>query len=188
LSPALSLDNQPRNSIATRKIAMLVADGFDGVAAETVRAALAAQHAIVEVIGPVLGPVASDKGEAVEADKTYKTAASVFYDAIFIPGGEASMKTLEQSGDAIHFIQEAYKHCKAIAAIGEAVNLIALAEIDEARESGDAPGENAAAGVVSELGVVTAKAPAAAAALAAAFVQAIAFHRHWNRDVETIPA
>src|SRR6185436_2641433 len=37
VSPSLSLDNQPKLGIATRKIAMLVADGFDGAAAEAVR-------------------------------------------------------------------------------------------------------------------------------------------------------
>jgi catalase len=183
-SPALSLENQPRSSIATRKIAMLVADGFDGVAAEAVRAALAERGAIVEVIAPVLGVVTPSTGAPVEADKTYKTAASVFYDAILVPGGEASVTTLEGNGDAIHFIQEAYKHCKAIAATGEAVDLLVLAELDGPALAG----EDSAAEVVSDQGVVTTRATTASPALAEGFVRAIAMHRHWDRDVEAIPA
>jgi catalase len=109
-SAALSLENQPRTTIATRKVAMLIAEGFDGEAAAVVRKVLADQGAIVEVIAPVLGAIPAEGGAALEADKTYKTAASVFYDAIFVPGGELSVSALEANGDAIHFIQEAYKH------------------------------------------------------------------------------
>jgi catalase len=198
-SPALSLDHQPRASIATRKIAMLVAEGFDGAAAEVVRKALVDQGAIVEVIAPVLGTIAALDGVGVEADKTYQTAASVFYDALFVPGGEASVAELEATGDAIHFIQEAYKHGKAVAALGEAVDLMALAELDDGppndKDDEDDKGADAAGagadrvdGVASELGVVTARFPALAAELAEAFAGAIAAHRHWGRDVDAIPA
>jgi catalase len=187
VSPALSLDNQPRASIATRKIAMLVAEGFDGAAAEVVRKALVGQGAIVDVIAPVLGAIAPDNGPAVEADKTYRTAASVFYDAVFVPGGEASVAELEGNGDAVHFLQEAYKHCKAVAALGEAVDLLALAELEEITIAGDDNADDARA-VVSDLGVVTARDATAAAALAGDFVVAIARHRHWERNIDAIPA
>jgi catalase len=183
-SPALSLENQPRSSISTRKIAMLVADGFDGASAEIVRATLVSRGAIVEVVAPVLGLIVPASGVPLEADKTFKTAASVLYDAVFVPGGEACIAVLESSGDAVHFVQEAYKHCKAIAAIGDAIDLLILAELDEATVAGD----DGAAGVVSDLGVVTSRAVATAPELADAFVLAIARHRHWNRAVDDIPA
>jgi len=183
-SAALSLENQPRTSIATRKIAMLVADGFDAASAEVVRAALVGRGAIVEVIAPVLGSIAGQGGACVEADKTFKTGASVFYDALMVPGGQTSIAVLEGIGDAVHFIQEAYKHGKPIAALGEAIELLVLAELGEPTLAGD----DGTAGVASELGVVTARAAAEAPELADEFIRAIAQHRHWGRATEAIPA
>jgi len=190
VSPALSLDNQPRESIATRKIAMLIADGFDGEAATIVRTALVRRGAIVELIAPVLGAIAAERGAGMEADKTFKTAASVFYDAVIVPGGEAAVAALEADGDAVHFVQEAYKHCKAIAALGHAVDLVILAELEDAALADDeeAAGADAGPSVVSDQGVVTARAPAAADELARVFVVAIAEHRHWSRSIDGVPA
>jgi len=188
-SAALSLDNQPRETIATRKIAMLIAPGFDGEAASIMRKVLANHGAIVEVIAPVLGAIAAEGGAAIEADKTYKTAASVFYDALFLPGGEQAVVELEANGNAIHFIQEAYKHCKPIAALGEAVDLVLLADLeDTATADGDGSSDDGTDALVSDQGVVTARAPELAGELADAFVIAIAMHRHWSRDVDAIPA
>ena len=186
-SPALSLDNQPRESIATRKIAMLIADGFDGEAAAIVRNALVGRGAIVELIAPVLGAITAHASGAVEADKTFKTAASVFYDAIVVPGGKAAVVALEADGDAVHFVQEAYKHGKAIAALGQAVELLVRAEIDEASVADEPGASGKDPGVVSDQGVVTARA-SSAAALAGAFVAAVARHRHWSRSVDGVPA
>jgi catalase len=183
-SAALSLENQPHTSIATRKVAMLVADGFDSASAQIVRAALVARGAIVEVIAPVLGMITAQAGPSLEADKTFKTGASVFYDAVVVPGGETSVTVLEGDGDAVHFLQEAYKHGKSIAALGEAIDLLVLAELGEATLASD----EGATGVVSDLGVVTVRAPAAAPELADAFALAIAMHRHWGRAVEAVPA
>ncbi len=181
-SPALSLENQPKTSIATRKIAILVSGGFDGVAAEGVRAALVAQGAIVELIAPVLGMIAPATGAPVEADKTFKIGASVFYDALFIPGGEASTATLQGDGDAVHWIREAYKHCKAIGASGDAVDLLVFAELGEAVLADDT-----AKGAVAKQGVVTGRG-AVDKAFATALIAAIAAHRHWERDVADVAA
>jgi len=187
-SAALSLENQPRTTIATRKVAMLIAEGFDGDAAAVVRKVLSDLGAIVEVIAPVLGAIPAEPGVALEADKTYQTAASVFYDAIFVPGGELSVAALEANGDAIHFIQEAYKHCKPIAAAGEAVDLVILAELEDAALADDEEADGGATAVVSDQGIVTSRSPELVAELAEAFVRAIAMHRHWSRDVEAVPA
>ena len=40
------------------------------------------------------------------------------------PGGETSVNSLKNKPEAILFINEAYRHCKAIAATGEAVDLL----------------------------------------------------------------
>ncbi|MEJ7599976.1 MAG: catalase [Kofleriaceae bacterium] len=164
-SQALSLEAQPKDSIATRKIAMLVADGFDGAGAMAVRDALVAGGAIVEVIAPVLGMVTPDAGLALDVDKTFRTGSSVFYDALFVPGGDASAKVLRANGDAVHWLREAFKHCKAIALAGAA---------------GDLLGQDPAPGVVIAQNGST--------DVAAAFVTAIGAHRHWDRATDAVPA
>jgi catalase len=183
-SPALSLDNQPRASIATRKIAVLVSDGFDGAAADSVRAALTTRGAIVEVIAPVLGRAVPEAGEPLEVDKTFKTGSSVFYDALVIPGGEVSTAALQADGDAVHWIREAYKHGKAIGATGDAVDLLVFAELGEAVLA-ESPGEE----LVARQGVVTSRGSGSApAGFTDQLVAAIAAHRHWSRAVDDIPA
>ena len=56
-SPALSMANTPKDSIKSRKIAALVADGFDGAALAAVTKALTAGGAQVRIIAPHLGTV-----------------------------------------------------------------------------------------------------------------------------------
>jgi len=181
-SPALSLDNQPKASIQTRKVAMLVAPGFDGAGALAMRQALAAEGAIVDVIGAVLGMIAPDAGEPVEADKTFVTGASVFYDALYIPGGAGSSTALQRDGDAVHWVREAFKHYKPIAAEGAGIEVIVFADLGEPLLA-----DEGHADVVADRGLVTARG-ADPAALAEGFVTAIAAHRHWTRSVEGVSA
>ena len=81
------------------------------------------------MIAPVLGEVAPATGLPVEVDKTFRTGSSVFYDALFIPGGQASVDALEDNGDAVHWIQEAFKHNKTIGANGDAIELVYQREL-----------------------------------------------------------
>src|SRR5690606_38332052 len=113
---ALSMANTLKNSIKTRKIAFLAADGVAADSLNTVKKALEAEGAVVEVIAPKLGDIKANDGSKVPADQSLLTAASVLYDAVYVPGGEASATALKAEPDAIHFLNEAYKHCKAIAA------------------------------------------------------------------------
>jgi catalase len=46
-----------------------------------------------------------------------------------VPGGADSVAALSQSGDALHFIAEAYKHAKPVAASGEGRDLIERAGV-----------------------------------------------------------
>lgn len=56
-------------------------------------------------------------------------AASVMFDAVYVPGGRESIDMLKQQGDGIHFVNEAFKHGKAIAATGEGVELLMGSDI-----------------------------------------------------------
>jgi catalase len=48
-------------------------------------------------------------------DAAITTTESVLFDAVYIPGGKASIKALKENVKYTKFLNEAFKHCKAIA-------------------------------------------------------------------------
>ena len=105
------------------------------------------------------------------------------YDAVYIPGGQQSVDAMKQQGYVINFINEAFKHCKAIGATSEAVGLLAETGIADVKLA-----DSTSKGVISDKGVVTSQA-APTDEFILAFTDAIAKHRHWIREKnESIPA
>lgn len=176
-SAALSMANTIKDSIISRKIAILVADGVDAESLTAVREALEAEGAVTELIAPHLGEVtASDKSKLI-IKKSLLTGSSVFYDAVYIPGGSASVSLLAVEPEAIHFVNEAYKHCKAIAADAEARFLL---EGTYFKNDLPAEGSGMMEGVIINND---------AADLSEQFIAAIAQHRFWEREeLRKIPA
>ncbi|KZV80915.1 hypothetical protein EXIGLDRAFT_780380 [Exidia glandulosa HHB12029] len=52
---------------------------------------------------------------------------STLFDAIIVPPGAASAAALSQDGRVVHWVREAFRHCKPIGAIGEGVALVRVA-------------------------------------------------------------
>lgn len=128
----------------------------------------------------MLGDCLADDGTSIEVDKTLQIAASVFYDGVFVAGGAKSFEALKLEGDAIHFVNEAYKHCKTVGASGEGVAFLEDCDLVGATLSTDA--------LVADEGVVT-SAVIDPPAVAAAFVTALGEHRHWDRgNDKRVPA
>jgi catalase len=181
-SPALSMENTRKDSIKGRKVAILAMAGCKGDEVMAVKNALKAQGAMGEVVAKFGGKITSASGQEIMIDQIFLTAASVMYDAIYIPGGQQSVDALMQEGDAIHFINEAFRHCKAIGATGEGVKMIQHSHLNGLRLA-----DGNARTPVSDRGVVTAS--SASDAFIKEFAGAIAQHRHWNREQkEMVPA
>ena len=177
-SAPLSQERGPQ-PIATRKVAVLIAEGVAEEEVESVKQALKTEGAKAMVIAKHGGKVSGRSG-SVEVDKMFVTTASVMFDAVYVPGGDHAEK-LVQNGDAIHFINEAYRHCKAIAASGEGVRLLEESCLP------DLPGSSSDDGVKRDKGVVIAA--RANEPLTRAFIEAISHHRHWERkQKESVPA
>jgi catalase len=167
------------DTIATRKIAILLADGFDHQQFMMVKQALIKGGAYPEVVAQFKNTLTSADGQEVEVDMSYVTTASVLFDAVFVPGGQASITSQMEQGDALDFVQEAFKHGKAIGATGEGVELLR-----EARLSGILLSDGAAA---SDKGVVTMR--TGTDGFAEHFVEAVAQHRHFARKTTmAVPA
>jgi len=179
-SPALSMANTIKGSIATRKVAILVADGVNQTSLTTVKNALQGAGATVDVIAPKLGKVMGDTDEEMAADKAFFNTASVLYDAVYVPGGTNSVAALEADPDAIHFLNEAFRHCKAIAADTDAMQVL------EATYFGKKlPVDNTEETAMME-GVIVENNPLL---LAETFIKAIGQHRFWDREqARKVPA
>jgi catalase len=182
-SPALSMANTPKNSIKSRKIAILASSGFDYAGLSQVKTALEQAGAHTEIISRNLGFIKGADGKKIKVDKNAISAASVMYDAVFIPGGEESISSLQSQGDALQFINEAYKHCKAIGAIDEGVDLLRQSEIKDVGLADEAKTK-------SDMGVVTFRNGRSLNNFTQEFIRAIQQHRAWAREKikEKVPA
>src|SRR4029077_11708947 len=101
-SSPLSLMARPgTGDIATRKVAILVADGVDGTTIATLQTALTAAGAVTRFLGTRLGSVKSSTGRAVEADATLENSPAVLFDGLVLPDGSES---LVASGQAVEFL------------------------------------------------------------------------------------
>jgi catalase len=184
-SPALRMidnPNFPNDSIKTRKIAVLIAEGFDSVAVDEMNKALRTAGATPKTVAPHLGAVTGTGGFQIKADFSFLTASSVLFDAVFVPGGEQSVAVLSQQQEVGEFLLEAFKHCKSIAANGAGVGILASALAGKFSESDGADDE-----VAIDEGVVTSR-DGAIGDLAVQFIKAIALHRHWERESSPVQA
>ncbi|TDQ11892.1 catalase [Pedobacter metabolipauper] len=172
-SEALSMANTIKDSIVSRKIAILAADGVNEKALNTVKKALLAAGAVVEVIAPRLGFIVSENDEQIPVDQSFLTAASVLFDAVYVPGGTNSVASIEAEADAVHFLNEAFKHCKAIAADSDAIQVLEATYFSK-----KLPEDYTDETVLTE-GVVIQSKPAK---LAEQFIAAVAQHRFWERE------
>ncbi|RYE80492.1 MAG: catalase [Myxococcales bacterium] len=174
-SDALSAVKRNPRSIKTRKVAILVAAGVDGAQVKAIQDALKAEGATGELVAPRVGPVKAADGKALEARKSFENSPSVLYDAVLVPGGKDSVATLAKTGAALHFVAQAFKHCKAIGAIGDGAAVLKAAPL-----GGFAPPASG-----SQHGVVTGATPAD---VLAAFINEAKNHRAWDRPgIDAVP-
>ncbi|MDQ6217475.1 catalase, partial [Achromobacter insolitus] len=112
-SPALSLEARPGDGgIATRKIAILVAEGADGKAVSAVADGLIAAGAVVRLVGQRIGPVQAEGGGMLDADASLDNHPSALFDGAVVPGGAAAMERLASDGRALEFLRDAFRHGK----------------------------------------------------------------------------
>ncbi len=180
-SPAVSQEQLAVKTAKGRKVAILAADGVDAEQVTAIKQALTEAGAQAQIVAKFMGTIKDAKGKELKVDKTFLTSASVMFDAIYVPGGAQSIATLKANGDAIHFIDEAFRHCKAIAATGEGVELLKESSIQGITLSDRSP--------QNDQGVISAKTPSDLSKVAKSFVEAIAQHRFWTRtSKQKVPA
>jgi catalase len=113
-SLALSILANPVPITQTLKVAVLVADGFDAKAVQANAKTLLAVGAMPKIVAPFGGTVKGDDGSEMPVDFALPATGSVLFDALVVPGGDNSLKTLAADARAKAFVIETYKHFKFI--------------------------------------------------------------------------
>lgn len=175
--------------IETRRIAILIADGFDYPSYTTFKEALSARGAFVFTIGAQRQGVAAESGEKVVPDHFFNGMRSTLFDATFVPGGK-HVQTLAKNGVAKFWITESFAHLKPIAAVNEAVPFverqIGLSEVkiaahgDKVKESYGVVTGHGGASELLKVGTVGPKSKG----VAEQFIWHVSRHRNWERELD----
>ncbi|MFQ3544277.1 catalase [Halobacillus rhizosphaerae] len=158
-SPALSMMNTHFKP-DTRKVGVIVADGFKGEDLMTVINELKSQGVQPELISDKLGYRKANDGAEAQIDHTFLTSESVLFDALYLVGGDNESQAFSQSAN--YFLNEAFTHFKPIGATHSGVKWL----------------ENNK--MIGKAGVVTGD---HMKEFADDFAKAIAAHRHWDREI-----
>ncbi|TKB58067.1 MAG: catalase [Nitrospira sp.] len=183
-SPALSMANSVKGGIKTRKVAILAGDGVNDADLTGMKKALIAAGAQAKIVAPRLGKLTSDKGADIHIDFSFLTSSSVLFDAVYIPGGDKSIQALQQEDDAIEFVKEAYKHCKTIAATGAGGRFVRMTCLGRDLAGGS---EHEGVQNTEDEGLIIGK-ENDTRGVASKFIDAMAHHRHWARELKSQPA
>ncbi|MEN2398659.1 catalase [Flavobacterium sp. MC2016-06] len=151
------------DTIATRQVAFLCADGVNGSSVDRMKKALESAGAGVKIIAPHLGTIVSEEGNEIKVDQSYLIAASVLFDAVFIPSGEGILKLMDVA-EVAEFINDSFKHCKFIAAEGEGTDILSITNAKNA-----------------DKGVITSE-KTGDKNLSNTFIKMMGKHRLWERE------
>ncbi|MCX8523850.1 catalase [Chryseobacterium formosus] len=117
VSEALSMKNTAKNSIESRIIAVLVADGCDGKRVSEFLNKIEKEGGVIQFVAPEIAPVKADDGSLIVPLHSISSTMSVCFDAVYIAPGETSSQNWLQpdyKNSVLEFVNEAFRHCKAI--------------------------------------------------------------------------
>jgi catalase len=174
-SPPLSLLARPGDKpLMGRKVAMLVANGVVAEPLLELQQALLAQGVVARFLGPRIGGFETAGGDVVQADASLENEPGFLFDALVLPDGEEAVAALAQDGHTAEFIKDQFRHCKTILAVGASRKLLAQAGIPISMDKSLAQGGT---------GLIVVEAAETASGLQA-FVEGLAKHRHFGREMD----
>ncbi|MDR6923657.1 catalase [Chryseobacterium sp. 2987] len=168
-SEALSMHNTIKDTIKSRVIGFIVANGFNEDKVNILKNKLESLHARVDFIAPSMAPVKSEKGTLINPKHTLTNTASVCFDALYICSGKNAVQELlnsENKNGVLNFVNEAYRHCKAIYFGDETEEIYIFSNISDKKHDDPAV-------ITSEHQNGIEK-----------FVKAVAGHRVWELETE----
>ncbi|MDH4394271.1 MAG: catalase [Limnobacter sp.] len=171
-SAALSLmAGAPDDSIAARKVAILVSHGVSGEECKAVYETLLCSGAVPRLVGQRIGTLHTSDAVALEAEASMETEPGFLFDALVLPSGADAVEILSMDAHTMECIKDQYRHGKTLLVLGGATQLL-----DKAGVSSQLPDGGFDPGIVV--------AESANAAALEAFTAAIAKHRHPRRETD----
>ncbi len=130
-SPALSiLRNDSKDSIATRKYALLCDDGVDAAELTNIKKALLDEGAGVRVVASHQGKLIGENELA--ADDSVLTTSCVLFDGIVVlKGSDKMVESMKNDPRFKEFVKDTYQHFKPIAAQGNTIDFVMSAIGDD---------------------------------------------------------
>jgi catalase len=172
-APSLSLMALPGQAgIATRKVAIVVAEGMAGASIAHAVQMLSGAGAVTRLLSSRLGAVTSTEGTRFEIDATLENMPAVLFDALVLPDGMDAVEALSKDGRTLEFLKDQYRHCKSILVLGASKKLLQKAGIFENLPTGE-----------QDPGLIVRSSAEAEGALEE-FIGAFAKHRHPQRDCD----
>lgn len=168
-------------TIESRRIAILIGDGYDHDSFEAVVNAIQKEGALPFPIAAKRQLVkAKQSGKTAQPTNHFNGMRSTLFDAIFIPDGD-HIETLMSNGIARHYVREAFSHNKAIGSVGNGNLLVGkaiLAEVDAVKVASNS------SGIVDSYGVVSVGSGQGLEKFIETFFGHIANHRFWQRELD----
>lgn len=168
-SEALSMKNTVKDSVESRIIGFIMEDGVNATDVQMLQSKLEKKGAVIQIIASTLSQVTADDGTVFIPKHSLTSTASVCFDALYICSGKESSDILmnaENKPGTLHFVNEAYKHCKAIY-FGKETEAIYKASHVASKMHEDSAIINSESKQADDL-----------------FIKAIANHRVWELEVE----
>lgn len=125
-----------KSALETPKIAIVVTSGCDGESTLQIKEALSAEGAVPRLVGITMGRASSINSPTLDIEVSMDAAASVPWDAMVIPNGEAAIEILMDSGKAHAFLKDQFRHRKPILLLGKAQSLLDVAGISPLLSNG----------------------------------------------------
>jgi protease I len=189
-----------KNDLTGKKVAILVADGFEQVELEQPREALEDAGAETYIVSPsgdeVQGWDHDKEGDSFEVEVPLKGAKPEDYDALLLPGGVMNPDTLRTIPEAVAFAKHFFAEGKPVAAICHGPQLLIEAGVVRGKkmtsfQSLKTDLKNAGAewvdeAVVCDHGLVTSRTPDDIPKFNAKMIEEFAegFHAAQQRQVE----
>ena len=117
-------------------------------------------------------------GGTIEADASLENEPGFLFDGLVLPDGDEAVAALARDGHTAEFIRDQFRHCKTILVLGASRQLLTHAGVPLATDKSLAQG-GAVGLVVVERGQEEAG--------TTAFLQALAKHRHFGREMDPPP-
>jgi catalase len=160
-SPALRLYGKFKPTLAGRKVGVLLGAGFDAGIKAALVSQIESEGAKAAIVTSKIQGELDSQGHLVSPDMALRASPSVLFDAVVVLAGREGDRKLAADPNAVNFLMDAVRHCKAIGFSG-------------------IPSLSSEARVAEEAGVadITGKAGVRG------FINAARTGRFWEREVE----